>query len=237
MMTLVVWGLAFVGAVRRLRRGYGDATYVLLALAPFLLIALQSYGGEMLLRIYLFALPLMVFFAAALFYSTYSHETSLWMTAVVVVTSILLLGGFLFTRYGNERVDYITHAEVNGVRYLYSVAQPNSVLIEGCDNAPWKFQDYEKYTYYSMTDVLYDAMEFQDVGAVIRFIESHKHANTYLIFTRAQKAAIDSYYGFPPGTLNRLEDALLNSGKFKLIYSNPDAQIFVFLDGVKGGAS
>src|SRR5206468_3328669 len=36
-MTLFVWGLAFVGGFRRLRRGYRDATYVLCYLEAFFL--------------------------------------------------------------------------------------------------------------------------------------------------------------------------------------------------------
>ena len=61
-MTLFIWGLAFVGGVFRLRRGYRDASYVLLAVVPFPLLLVQTYGGEMLLRIYFFTLPAMVFF-------------------------------------------------------------------------------------------------------------------------------------------------------------------------------
>jgi hypothetical protein len=58
-----------------------------------------------------------------------------------------------------------------------------------------------------------------------------------MIFTRGQKAQAYSLYGLPLGSLDRLEDALLKSGKFKMIYSNPDAQIIMFVNETKGGAS
>src|SRR5205807_75803 len=103
----------------------------------------QSYGGEILLRIYLFSLPPMAFFAASLFYTRPPSAGSRWMTAAVLGVSIVLLGGFLFTRYGNERADYMTRAEVDGARYLYSIAQPNSLFLEGWVGGPWQFQDYE----------------------------------------------------------------------------------------------
>src|SRR6266487_1284236 len=133
-MTVAIWGLAFIGAVFRLRRGYRDASYILLAIAPFSLIVANSYGGEMLLRIYLFSLPLVVFFAAALFYITSASGRSRKMTVAVTGVSLILLGGFLFTRYGNERMDYMTYAEVDSAHYLYSIAPPNSLLIGGWDN-------------------------------------------------------------------------------------------------------
>jgi hypothetical protein len=63
-MTGFIWLFACLGGVRRLHKGRRDITYILLAVAAFPLIIVQQYGGEMFLRIYLFTLPLMVFFAA-----------------------------------------------------------------------------------------------------------------------------------------------------------------------------
>jgi hypothetical protein len=228
-MPLFIWGLAFAGAVFRVRRGYHDITYLLLAIAPFSLILLNSYGGEMILRIYLFSLPLMVFFAASFFYSLSSSRMLPWNTVAVSGISIILLGGFLFTRYGNERIDYITYAELDGIRYLYSIAPSNSLFLTSADDGPLQFQDYEKYSIESLADLLPDAEINKNVDAIVQFIENQKHPRTYLIFTRSEKAYAYSYTGFPPDTLEQLEDALLRSGKFKIIYSNPDAQIFEYI--------
>jgi len=236
-MTGFIWLLACLGGVRRIRKGRRDITYILLAVAAFPLIVTQQYGGEMFLRIYLFTLPLMVFFAAALFYTTHRFSirgTSPWMTAAIICTNLVLLGGFLFTRYGNERMDYMTYQEVAGVRYLYSIAPPNSMLIEGWDDTPWQFQDYEKYSYYSMTDILPDAVVTRNVNSIAQFIESQKYPVAYMIFTRSQKAQANSFYGLPPGSLDQLENALIKSGKFQMIYNHPDAQIFIFIDKPKG---
>jgi hypothetical protein len=228
-MTAALWGLAFAGAVFRLRRGFRDASYVLLAIAPFSLVVANSYGGEILLRIYLFSLPLMVFFAAALFYTTPDSGMSRKMTMAVAGVSLVLLGTFLFTRYGNERMDYMTYAEVDGVHYLYSIAPPNSLLISGWDDGPLQFQDYEKYNYASLADLPPNAITTQDVNVIVRFIESQQYSDTYLIITRSQKAALDLSSGLQPGALDRLEHVLLRSGKFKLMYSNSDAQIFKYV--------
>jgi len=227
-MTAALWGIAFIGAVRRLCKGYHDISYILLAIAPFSLIVANSYDGEMLLRIYLFSLPLMVFFAAALFYITSASGRSRKMTAAVVGVSLVLLGGFLFTRYGNERMDYMTYAEVDSAHYLYSIAPTNSLLIEGWDDGPMQLQDLEKYNYASLADISANAITAPDVKTITRFIEDQKHTDAYLIITRSQKAAAELLSGLPPGALDRLENALLRSRKFILIYSNPDAQILEY---------
>ncbi len=259
-MTLFIWGLAFVGGVFRLRRGYRDASYVLLAVVPFPLLLLQTYGGEMLLRIYFFTLPAMVFFAAALFYSVpaknmllsmktgyrpasfaraegsvSARRISLLMKVMVGVVSVVLLGGFLFTRYGNERMDYMTNAEVAGVHQLYNRAPKGSMLIAGWGGTPWQFQDFEQYDLYVLSDDLSDAVVTRNVGPVVQLIENKRPPRAYLIFTRSQKATAQ-IEGLPPGMLDQFEHALLTSRKFVLVYSNVDAQIFLFTGGGERGS-
>ncbi len=226
-MTAFVWGLAFLGGVRRLLNGYRDLTYILLAIAPFPLFVAQSYTGEMLIRINLFSLPFMAFFAASLFYTRPTFATSRWMTAAVLAISTVLLGGFLFTRYGTERLEYKTSNEINAVSYLYTIAPPNSLFLEPWDGIAWEFQDIEKYSSYSVTSFAPDAVQTNNVKAIVDFIEHAKYPRTYLIFTRSQKAMADSE-GMPPAMLDQFQKAILASGKFKMVYSNADAQVFVY---------
>lgn len=238
-MTGFIWVLAFIGAVRRLRKGHQDITYILLAVAPFPLIVAQDYGGEMFLRVYLFTLPFMVFFAAALFYSKYRlviRKTSPWMTIAIIVTNLVLLGGFFFTRYGNEYMDYMTNAEVDSVYYLYSIAPPNSLLIAGWNDTPWQYKNYEKYTCESLAEILPDVVNLK-VSKLAQVISSQRNPHIYLLFTRGEKAQAHLLYGLPNDALDRLEDAMLKSEEFKQIYSNRDAQIFIFVGNTKGGGS
>ena len=54
--TLGVWAMAGLGAIVRYRDGRRDLSLIVIAVAPFPLAALQAYGGELILRLYLFAL-------------------------------------------------------------------------------------------------------------------------------------------------------------------------------------
>ena len=102
-MTLAFWVLAGIGCLRRIFRGHRDFTFAILAVAPFPLVAAQSYGGEMLLRVYLFSLPFMAFFVAAMFYRSEEVGGS-WKTTITIMgLSVLALSLFFVTRYGNER--------------------------------------------------------------------------------------------------------------------------------------
>ena len=194
---LVVWGLAALGAIRRQRQGHHDLTYLLLAVVPFPLIALQDYGGEMFLRIYLFVLPMMVFFMATLFYNPHPRRLALlgrpsaWVTAACAAMCILLLAGFLFTRYGNEHVDYKTYDEVDGISYLYRVAPPHSVLLQGWEDTPWEFQDFEKYALDSLNTAVPNSVVTGNVDAIIQYAQNQKHP-TYLVFTRSEIVSSES---------------------------------------------
>jgi hypothetical protein len=50
---------------------------------------------------------------------------------------------------------------------------------------------------------------------------------SYLILTRGQQAAGELFIGWTPGRWEAFEQILENSGKFGLIYANPDAKIYV----------
>jgi hypothetical protein len=225
-MTGAIAVLGVVGALRRLRHGYWDFTYALIGAAPFILVLLQPYGGEMLLRSYLFALPAMVFFAAAFFYTSPVTGTTWRMTGIVGLASVLLLAGFLFTRYGNERMDYFTANELEAVEHLYTIAEPGSLLLAGAENLPWKFQDFEKYRYVLVTRKIRRG----DVDGIVTQMSNKKYPNSYLILTRSQKAFAELMLGFPANLWDQSEEAMIASGKFKVVFSNNDAKILALVD-------
>lgn len=254
LMTGLIWLIAFLGCIKRVRQGYRDITSILLAIAGFPLIAAQNYGGEMFLRIYLFTLPFMVFFAASLFCSeplsvkralsparstssSTKRTLSPWMTAAIVIINLVLLGGFFFTRYGNERVDYITNDEWNGVQYLYQIAPAHSLLVQPSGDTPWQFEDYEKYDNVTLPGTLVTAGLNAKIAPIVQWIVHFHPSAAYIIFTRSQQAHLTAYDGEPDDTLARLEAALLKSGEFKLVYNNHDAQVVLFTGSTQRSVS
>ncbi len=221
-MALAIWGLAFLGGVRRLWNGHRDVTAVLLAGVPFALLALQSYGGEMMMRVYLFALPWMIFFLAGLFYPTPKHGRS-WMAGLIIsLASLVLLAGFLITRYGNERMDYITASDVAAVRYLHHIAPPDSLLVSATFNLPWRLQNVDQFDFETLDD------EFE-IGDLPSLMADSKDAGSeaYLILTHSQQTQAELFLGWEPGRWEQLEETLLASDQFRLIYRNNDAMIFI----------
>ena len=229
-MTIAVWALALLGGLRSWRNGNRYLTYALLGGATFPLLILQPYGGEMLLRVYIFALPFVAFFIATLFFTLPTYGRSWRATFLIGILSIGLLGGFFFTRYGNERMDYFTQYEVDAIQYLYTVAEPGSLWAVGTPALPWKFENYEKYKY---TKVMEDVW-VGDVDHIATLMAQERYTNAYLVLTRSQQAHAELFYSLPSGTWDNFLKSLVDSGKFELIYSNFHADIFTLVDQTQG---
>jgi hypothetical protein len=226
-----VWTIAAAGALRgRIRR---NAVWVLLALAPFPLLALQSYGGEVLLRTYLFALPSSAFLAA-LFLGPIVVRRSAWLVVVGAVLATAVTGAFIVARYGNERMDFFTKNEVDAVQRLYEIAPPGSRLISYSPDLPWRFAKYETYKYRSLLfDPVWEQRDQRNPStqADVAFISRLLRPRTYLILTRSQIADVDLRGPAAPGTVARLERKLRRSPQLRVVYSNPDAVIFAHRTG------
>jgi hypothetical protein len=236
LMTVLIWGLAALGGLRRLYVGRLDLTYAVIALAPFPLLALQNYGGEALLRIYLFALPGMALFLAALFFPRVQSGRSWITTGAIILLSFVMVGGFFITRYGNERMDFYTQDERDAVAYLYRTAPQGSLLFSGSPNLPWRDRDYETYGYYSFSEgwPIKPQLVGSDVDLVLRqVIDQMRESNrpgTYIIFSRSEEARTDLLGELPRGALTLLEEHVVASGEFRLVYGNKDARIYTLLD-------
>ena len=71
---------------------------------------------------------------------------------LVALVCEAMLGAFLVSRYGNERMDYISPQQMAGLQELYRLAPPHSLLLSGSDNEAWRYTEYTTVTTESLTD-------------------------------------------------------------------------------------
>jgi len=220
-LTLGVWLAAMLGFIRQWIRGTLETSAALLVAAPFPLLIMQTYGGEMLMRIYMFSLPLAAFLAAALIFPIIKEPPSWRYTVAVGLASAVLLGVFWFGRYGNERMEYFTPAEVDAVEFIYQHAEPGSLIATVTTNLPYKYINYEIYKYVKLEKELV----MGDMVSLFTTLKNPKYDHAYLLLTRAQEAYVEMYYD--PGLIDfeKLENQLLFDPQIKVIYTNPDAKI------------
>jgi hypothetical protein len=220
-LTLGVWGLAFIGGLRRLRAGQFDLTLAVLAVVPFGLLLLQAYGGEMLLRVYLFSVPFMSFFAAAAFLPT-PRPTSWRLDLVLVVVSVMLAGVMLLTRFGNEKADFVTPEELEIVEFATGVAVQGDTIGSGNHSIPLGYIDWEEHRNLSL-DYLWRA---GDMDAYVAELSNRTRdgSTPYFVDSRGQRAFGELFWNMSEAEWEeRVRDLAAHA---ELLYQNRDGAVY-----------
>jgi len=224
-----VWLLAGLGALRRLRLGYWDLSAAILGVLPFGMVLLQSYGGELMLRVYLFALPFLAFFAAAVFYPT-PDRASLRRSSLVAITAMILMVCLTVARYGNERAEYIEVGELTAIDFLHDAADEDALIISANSDSPLLYRDFEVRDRRHVFDFFFGAMPaeppLETLDALSDAVRAQAREDTYLLITRSQIASAEMFGRVEPGSMEILIDTLRERDGFEVLYSNLDAIVF-----------
>ncbi len=225
---LFVAGLALIGIVRRIRVGRWDVGMLALAVVPLTIVAGNSYGGEAVFRAFLFALPFLAYFAAAGFYPTPDSGSRRSILLELVACGVIIVA-FLFAYYGKEQWSYFTRGEVRAAEVVFDKAQPNSLLVDGTPDYPNRFANYNDFTYVDIASEppsSYNKVLADPANELYKWLADGRYSQAYLIITASQKAEIDALGGLPAGSLDKIENALLLSPKFQVLYHDADAVVF-----------
>lgn len=237
-LTAAVGALAVLGWLVRLRRGYLDLPMTILWLAPIGLLALSSYGGEILFRVFFFALPFMAFYIGALVPGDV-QRTFRWPQGLVTAgLSALLITGFLFAYYGHEDSNYFPADEVAAAEYLDTVAPEGTLLVEVTPNYPSRFRRYEQYTYIPLIAWPRGSVEESEnaysLAQIVEMMADPKYPAAFLMVTQGQLATLSV-----PGleSIAAIQHEIEASGEFKMVYESPDAQIYTLASRVTRASS
>jgi hypothetical protein len=211
------------------KRGHWDGAALVLVVSPLVILVGGNYDGEALFRVFLFALPFAAFFVAQLLYPDPGKGTSGWTTLVAVALSGVILTGFLFAYYGKEAWSYFSKSEIRAAELVYESAPQDTLLVEGTRDYPNQFLNAENFTYLAIaSEPTRSAQRVIDrpVAKLSEWLNDPRYEDAYILITRAQKAQIDALGPLPRGSLDRIEEALLASPRFEVLYHDEDASVF-----------
>ncbi len=230
--TAALFGLAFLGMLRVRKHARAFAPIAILAGAPFALILMQPYGGEMILRVYLFALPFAALLAAALFLPRPVRVMSMRSAMVISVVCLVLIGMLFLTRHGNERAESYTREDIAAAEFLYRVAPEGSLIIAAERNLPWKFVDYADNRYRLVLELRPSEQQDHDptLQDVIDITNTIVARPAFIILTQSQRAQTALFGMTPDGTFDRLERELAASKRFAVIYLDGGARVYRMLE-------
>ncbi|MCM3264091.1 lipopolysaccharide biosynthesis protein [Streptomyces thermoviolaceus] len=228
--------LACWGWWRRREHKYRERSLPVLVLVPFLGFGLQSYGGEMALRVFMFALPGAALLAALALFpragvtaeERQKDRVSLAPLAALL-TGLLLMGGFLVARWGNEPFERIRPGEVAAMEYVYAHDKPTVRVLwlssDTVDNVtpamPWGARDMERVDY-RPTQAPADPVL---VGGLVKALED-AGPNSYLMINTSQVEYLRLAAGYSPTWESRLVRNLDQRPELKKVLANDDVTMY-----------
>jgi hypothetical protein len=231
-----VMALACYGWWRRRNYKYREVSLLVLAFVPFLGLGMQSYGGEMALRVFMFALPGAALLAGlALFPRTgitaeeRDRDKISLAPIAALLAGLLLMGGFLVARWGNEAFEQVRPGEVAAMNYVYAHDDPTVRLLwmsnDTANNVtpafPWGARDMEKVQYVP-------TLAPTDPVLVASLTKALKDAgpNSYLMVNHSQSTYLQLDAGYPSSWERRVIAHLDNRPELRRVFSNTDATLY-----------
>ncbi|GAA2933486.1 lipopolysaccharide biosynthesis protein [Streptomyces enissocaesilis] len=239
-----VLALACWGWWRRRVAGYGERSLLVLAFVPFLGFGMQSYGGEMALRVFMFALPGAALLAGLALFPRTGATTAgrragrgSLAPLAALLTGLLLMGGFLVSRWGNESFERTRSGEVAAMEFVYAHDDPsvrllwmsNDTLNNVTPAIPWGARDMEKVTYVPTLAPV-------DPVLVAGLVKSLKEAgpNSYLMVNRSQSTYLRLDSGYPDTWEKRLTAQLDRRPELTKVLSNTDVSMYALREQPDG---
>lgn len=220
----------------------------LLAIAPLPWVVANSYGGEMIFRVYLFALPATAFGTAALLLPPLiatGHGRGLrrglrtLRAATVPLVIVTLFAALSLAYFGKENVNYFSTSETSAAKWLYAHAPEGSLIVGASDYFPYAYTDYEYHDRLWLSEAAPE-----DQWAVHQDPPAELHVLTgagpprpvYLIINRAQEAQVTATGALPSGTLARIKSTLANNSDYPVVHRTADAVVYRILPERTPGA-
>ncbi|MFD8734950.1 glycosyltransferase [Streptomyces sp. NPDC059618] len=224
----------------------------LLVVAPLPLLAANAYGGEMIFRAYLFALPAASLLIAVLLLKGRARpETGTrpeggngpersagprpdtrprLRTLAAYPLLVALLGGLMFGYYGKESANYFTEEEVAAGRFVAATAPPGSTVVSLTSAVPGLYLRYDENPQVQM-----DEQDLRDRERLVKdpvkglegFIQrASPEQPAYIILSRAQAADLYERGILPGGTVQRMDSVLSKTPGFIPVYRSKDAVVY-----------
>jgi hypothetical protein len=237
-LALTVWFI-IAAAAYRYRRSIGALLVpLILALVPFGLILVQSYGGEAIYRVFLFSAPWCAFLIADL-----GGRLSWPRRVKAGIASVALILAVLATiqgRHGQLVNDQQSAESVAAAQYLYAHAEPGSTVVLAAPDFPSRlsanYGDFNKTVPVGEPDLVKGAglKNVTFYGEYLPPIESFArsfHGTTAYLVVSNEMANYTTYFGYePPGAMTNLRNTLNYAPQWTVFYHNPDVTIYQ-LDG------
>jgi hypothetical protein len=206
-----------------------------LAGIPVVAAAIQNYGGEMIIRVFLFTLPMASILLARVLLAVPRRTLSLAVPAM----ALAITPAFLLARFGNEAFEMVSEADYQAVQVLYENATDRSLLVTDNSFLPWgdRRRDTTEIRYSAakpttawLRSLRAEAVLEVHVGDYRGFgnvkIDRVKASKILVIFTPTQSAWLEHVEGFEPHRLDEVGRWMATQPGVTVLYNEGGAWVF-----------
>jgi hypothetical protein len=218
--TVVLISFAAIGILVAWRHKFSRVEKrLLIILASFVLpLVAFSYGGEMFMRIFMFSLLPLAYFAV--------KATMKYKKLLVVFIAFLMLFAPALTiiaHYGNEPQDYVPPSEVAGINFFYSTTSQGLVVGGGTRSGNFRDLSYrQNYTTVNYYDLM--ASNSSDLiwksSTSLKITRGYIGENQYVCISYGSESYFRFFYG-QPQFIGNIEGNITQSTLYDRLYSNP----------------
>ncbi len=230
-----ILALGGVGWLRRRNLEISTGRAALLVIVPAMLVVVSSYGGEVVFRAYLFALPFVAYLAASLWFpqrNTGTHAFTRYSLAAVI---FVLAAALLIADFGADRRQVFSDDEVAAASFIFEAAQPGALIVEGTRDYPRQHRNYETFTFLALDRLPGDSLqELRDDPAerIATWLSDEERYNGgFVIITESQRNTASVLGTLLVPTLDAVEESLITSDLFEVVYESGTARVFALAEG------
>ncbi|MEJ2862355.1 lipopolysaccharide biosynthesis protein [Actinomycetospora flava] len=241
MVRVALFGVLAVGSVvglwRRRHRGVDDRAVLLLLAVPFLAVLVQNYGGEIGLRVYMFALPGACVLLAMAFFPETARGTgfraafgSVWRYVAAGLVVLVLGASYGIAAYGNEAFERVTPGEMAAVQWVYDRPGDAQVLFltDSLDSGatPMMPIGYTDTIGVGVRAAIASPNAADNTGVVMEQL-TYWGGSTYFMTSTAEERYLEISAGYPAGWGQQFRAALAADPRLEKVLDTGDAQVYV----------
>jgi len=208
-LALLAWGLAALSIVKQWFRWSTPVALLCLLAAPFPMLALQPYGGEMALRVCYFTLPAACILMAQFVVPKVRTDWRRWLFIGVALLAVIPL--FVTARFGNESFEAFSNDDVVFAHTMYDVVPDASTVFLASQQAikyadrvgEVRFRQLPKGTPAEVTDQL---------------VKSLNKTHVYIALTESQEAYGVVTLDRAPDWMQKLRSELESTGEYRVVF-------------------
>jgi hypothetical protein len=227
LLTVLLWALAGLGALRDWRRKRLDIRVAVLAGSPLVLFPAQMYGGEMLIRVSLFALPFIALLASSFLLPRQRSTRPTFRRSGAIVLTFLVLAAMTVTgRFGNARYDIFSDDEMAAVAFAEDMAPPGAAILAAAHPTPWRSDAYLEHPYRAIEDLCHQDLAAATCGPTFYGYARHNPDGAVVVLLRSAEASLVLQGDSTADNLEEMETWLRAQDGVRLELSNAEARVY-----------